>query len=150
MIDGDGHACLTDIGLTSIVHGGNSSVSLQGPNMINTTAWAAPEVLAGAPVSKEGDIFTFAMVAVEVCTRRVFGRNAGFLTSPVLGQIFTGHPPFLMNFQAAILEILNGGRPKRPETLHHEGLWEVITRSWAKAPNERPTAFELLEFFQES
>ena len=66
MIDGDGHACLTDIGLTSIVHGGNSSVSLQGPNMINTTAWAAPEVLAGAPVSKEGDIFTFAMVAVEV------------------------------------------------------------------------------------
>lgn len=30
-------------------------------------AWAAPEILHGGASTKEGDIFTFAMVVVEVC-----------------------------------------------------------------------------------
>jgi hypothetical protein len=32
------------------------------------TTWAAPEILRGGSVTKEGDVFTFSMVAVEVCT----------------------------------------------------------------------------------
>ena len=45
--------------------------------MANTT-WAAPEILRGGAVTKEGDVFTFAMVAIEVCTRDVFDK--GFST----------------------------------------------------------------------
>jgi serine/threonine protein kinase len=67
LIDRDGHARLTDFGLTSIIRGENSVVSPQDSNIANTTTWAAPEILEGGPVSKEGDVFTFAMVAVEVC-----------------------------------------------------------------------------------
>jgi len=33
----------------------------------NTPRWAAPEVLSGQPPSKETDIFSFAMVMIEVC-----------------------------------------------------------------------------------
>lgn len=68
LIDGDGHARLTDFGLTSITGGDTSILSPQDPNLMSTTTWAAPEILQGDPVSKEADVFTFAMVAVEVCT----------------------------------------------------------------------------------
>ena len=69
LIDKDGHARLTDFGLTFIVRGEYSVSSPQEPHVTSTATWAAPEILGGDPVSKEGDVFTFAMVAVEVCAR---------------------------------------------------------------------------------
>lgn len=75
LIDKSGRARLTDFGLTSITRGDNSSRSPQDPAMAGTTAWAAPEVLKEGVVTEEGDVFTFAMVTVEVGTRGVF---AGF------------------------------------------------------------------------
>jgi len=66
LIDKDGHARLTDFGLTSIIREDNSLQSPQS-SIANTTTWAAPEILRGEPVSKEGDVFTFAMVVIEVC-----------------------------------------------------------------------------------
>ena len=66
LIDGDGHARLTDFGLAYIVWGDNSLHDPRGPKPTNTMTWAAPEILGGGPVSKEGDIFMFAMVVVEV------------------------------------------------------------------------------------
>lgn len=69
LIDKDGHARLTDFGLGSIARWDYSIINPQGPDVANTMTWAAPEILKGYPVSKEGDIFTFAMVAVEVCLR---------------------------------------------------------------------------------
>ena len=71
------------------------------------------------------------------------------LNLPTVEQTFTGNPPFA-NYQAAVVEILSGKRPERPVTLHHEGLWKIVTGSWSQEPSERPTAFELLEFFQGS
>jgi serine/threonine protein kinase len=74
LIDKDGNARLTDFGLTSISQGDNSLRSPQDPGMANMTTWAAPEILKGEveAVTKEGDVFTFAMVAVEVCITEAF------------------------------------------------------------------------------
>jgi len=69
LIDKDGHARLTDFGLTSIIRGEYSVCSPQESGEASTTTWAAPEILRGGPATKEGDVFTFAMVAVEVRTR---------------------------------------------------------------------------------
>ena len=66
LVDEDGHARLTDFGLTSITRGEDSVLSPQDSSTAVTTTWAAPEILHGGAVTKEGDIFTFAMVAVEV------------------------------------------------------------------------------------
>ena len=71
LIDNDGRARLTDFGLASIIRRDTSVISLQEPDVAGTGAWAAPEVLWGGASTKEGDIFTFAMVAVEVCATRV-------------------------------------------------------------------------------
>ena len=106
--------------------------------------------MKGGSVSKEGDVFTFAMVAVEVCSRGVPGRSSRIFTLHALAQTFTGRPPFVVNYNAAVLDILNGKRPGRPPRLVHEGLWNIMTRSWSETPSERPTAVKLLEFFQES
>jgi len=67
LIDQDNHARLTDFGLTSIIRGDYSTLSPQDSGAGNTT-WAAPEILKGGPATKEGDVFSFAMVAIEVRT----------------------------------------------------------------------------------
>ena len=72
LIDKNDHARLTDFGLASINREENSTLSPQDRGAAGTTTWAAPEILEGGAVSKEGDVFTFAMVTVEVCTRGVF------------------------------------------------------------------------------
>ena len=67
LVDKNGRARLTDFGLTSIAHGDNSLGSPRDTPTGNT-AWAAPEVLQDGVTTKEGDIFTFAMVSVEART----------------------------------------------------------------------------------
>ena len=69
LIDKGGHARLTDFGLTSIIPGEYPVASPQEAHITSTTMWVAPEILGGDPVSKEGDVFSFAMVAVEARTR---------------------------------------------------------------------------------
>ena len=148
LIDGDGRARLMDFGLTSVTQGETSIVSPQDPNMTNTTTWAAPEILKGAPASEEGDVFTFAMVAVEVCT--VGEQRFCISRLTCLGQTFTGSPPFVSNYQAAVFGIMDGKRPGRPAILDHEGLWKIINGCWSEEPRVRPTSSQLLEFFQKS
>ena len=70
LVDKDGHARLTGFGLAVATHR-NILTSLLQDSSINAITWAAPEILRGGPVTKEGDVFTFAMVAIEVHTRRL-------------------------------------------------------------------------------
>lgn len=70
LIDKGGHARLTDFGLTSIIPGEYPVASPQEAHITSTTMWVAPEILGGDPVSKEGDVFSFAMVTIEVCHER--------------------------------------------------------------------------------
>ena len=65
LIDGTSRARLTGFGLTSIIRGNDRP---QGSVNPSTATWVAPEVLNGGAATKEGDIFTYAMVSVEVCT----------------------------------------------------------------------------------
>ena len=76
LIDRDGHARLTDFALTSAVRGGQSVVNLPGDSQ--TLATTAPEISEGGPVTKAGDVFTFAMVVAEVRER---GFREKFLTN---------------------------------------------------------------------
>ena len=59
LVDDSGHARVTDFGLAGVTQ----SLSHQH---IHTVRWTAPEVLKEGPLSKEADIFSFAMVMIEV------------------------------------------------------------------------------------
>ena len=73
LIDGAGHARLADSGFTSVIPVNNSVVDLIGANLKISTTWAAPEISKGGVLTKEGDVFTFAVVAVEVSIRSFGG-----------------------------------------------------------------------------
>lgn len=149
LVDKNGHARLTGFELTSIGRGGNSARTPHDLRVAGMTTWAAPEILRGGAITKEGDVFTFAMVAVEVCTTA--GAFDGcFPTFLNLEQTYTGHSPFVTAYQSALYDIMSGKRPERPGVLSNDRLWELIQRCWDEDPGKRLTALEMLEFFQAS
>jgi len=125
LIDEDGHARLTDFGLTSIILGDKSVLSFQDAHPTPATTWQAPEISQGGVVTKEGDVFTFAMVAVET---------------------FTEHPTAIQCYAAAVS---TGGCPQRPATFNDD-LWGLMQACWNRDPWKRPTTFELVDFFRPS
>jgi serine/threonine protein kinase len=65
LIDDSGHARIADFGLATVTQNIDSgSASYQHGH---TARWTAPEVLEGGIYSKEADVFSFAMVMIEVC-----------------------------------------------------------------------------------
>ncbi|KAF9789475.1 kinase-like domain-containing protein [Thelephora terrestris] len=120
LVDGSGHARITDFGLAQDTLGLVFMAEGQSPR------WTAPEILAetGTP-STEADVFSFGMVMVEA---------------------FTGMAPFGDHIpQAAIAAIISGKRPPRPthSGLTHE-VWELMNRCWDQRQHHRPRMLEVL------
>ena len=69
LVDAAGHARITDFGLAMVTQKLDSIRN--GPDEYGDSArWIAPEILNGlGTYSKEGDVFSFAMVTIEVCYR---------------------------------------------------------------------------------
>ena len=67
LVDATGHARITDFGLATVTRDPNSVRSASG-DQSHTARWTAPEILTGeGTYSREADIFSFAMVTIEVC-----------------------------------------------------------------------------------
>ena len=64
LIDDSGNACITDFGLTTVILNLDSVQSALSQR--SAPRWAAPELLHEGPHSKEADVFSFAMVMIEV------------------------------------------------------------------------------------
>jgi serine/threonine protein kinase len=70
MVDGSGNALIMDFGLASVVRDPSSVASTSDGGY--TVRWGAPEILQGITVvSKKSDVFSFAMVTIEVRGRLV-------------------------------------------------------------------------------
>ena len=61
VVDADGYARIADFRLATVGPGVDSEQTAE------TGQWPAPEILEGEPTSKATDIFSFAMVMIEVC-----------------------------------------------------------------------------------
>ncbi|KAF9645422.1 kinase-like protein [Thelephora ganbajun] len=124
LVDDSGRACVADFALAMVVKGEDSleDDSVHG----HTPRWTAPEVLNEGPYSMQADIFSFAMVMIEV---------------------FTGAAPFSDRPAAkALLAIVQGERPPRPtHPTFTENLWILMQRCWYHDPHSRPTALEILQ-----
>ncbi|KAF9779294.1 kinase-like domain-containing protein, partial [Thelephora terrestris] len=119
-IDHSGHACLANLGFTSVVHRASSVLVtvVQG----YSPRWAAPEVLLNddARYTREADMFSFGMTVIEVFTRR---------------------PPFdkFTNYVAQS-KIIEGERPDHPqEPGLSDSVWQMTVDCWAQEPAQRPT-----------
>ena len=65
LVDGSGYARIADFGLTTVTQNLDSIPSTSCHHG-HTPRWSAPEVLKEGTYSKEADIFSFAMVMIEV------------------------------------------------------------------------------------
>ena len=65
LVDDSGHVRIADFGLATVLQKLDSVQSAPCQHG-HTVRWAAPEVLNEGKCSKEADVFSFAMVMVEV------------------------------------------------------------------------------------
>ena len=65
LVDGSGSALIADFGLAMVAQNPDSVLSISRQRGY-TPQWTAPEILNNGMHSKEADIFSFAMVMIEV------------------------------------------------------------------------------------
>ena len=63
LVNAQGDACLADFGLAIVVDSKSSTGAGRGHNSL----WAAPETLNHGRRSREADVFSYGLVAIEVC-----------------------------------------------------------------------------------
>lgn len=66
LVDNFGQTRIADFGFAAVTLNPDSVARSPTLNQGHTPRWTAPEILRGAECSQEGDIFSFAMVMVEV------------------------------------------------------------------------------------
>jgi len=148
LVDAAGHARITGFGHATVARNRDSTES--GPNDQGLiTQWLAPEILYGdnGSYSKPADIFSFAMVMIEV--RRggppVDGAAPYHRFTPI--QVFSGAVPFNnLSAAVAVFAIIEGRRPLRPShPTFTDELWALARRCWDQDPHLRPEASEALK-----
>jgi serine/threonine protein kinase len=140
------HACIADFGLATVAKTLDSIESATCQRG-HSARWAAPEVLSEGTHSKEADVFSFAMVMIEVCLSRSTMHRALAYRRFITMQVFTGMIPFGNDTSTmAMLATIQGKRPPRPThpTLTKD-LWALMQRCWDHDPHLRPEVSEALQ-----
>jgi len=145
-VDSSGRARITDFGLATVTRN-LDSIRSASDDQGHTVRWTAPEILNEGTYSKEADVFSFAMVMIEVRYGRSAVCNASTYFRFALTQVFTGAVPFHPSLPAAaMLAIMTGKRPPRPK---HQaltnGLWTLMQRCWDQDHHLRPEVSEVLQ-----
>jgi serine/threonine protein kinase len=126
---------LADLGFTRVT---TISIMVDSSEQQGTTSFMAPELLLpgrfgltkGVP-SKEADIYALGLTVYHV---------------------LTGKWPFFPKRETEIiLEVISGGRPKKPENVKEigmtEGLWDLITDCWREDRTKRPGISKVVRMF---
>ena len=144
-MDDSGHAHVADFGLSAVLRNMDSVQVISQHGCFSR--WTAPEVLKGGWPTRETDVFSFAMLMVEVRHGRsaVYPGLAYCLCVSI--QIFTGAVPFAdRSALLAMLALTRGERPPRPtHPALTEDLWESMQQSWNDDPCLRPKISEVLK-----
>jgi len=136
LIDQNGHACLADFGLLTIVSESTyPTTESSSSGNAGTTRWMSPELLDpdrfgsdGRP-TKESDCYALGMVILEV---------------------LSGETPFPCDNGLVVMrKVIEGRCPERPQgaggAWFTDDLWEALERCWSPQPKNRPTVRAMLE-----
>ena len=114
LVDASGNARITDFGLAMVTQDLDSLLSGSGESG-DSARWMAPEILdSRGTYSKESDVFSFAMVAIEVrsiqpAQRRPKSRSSGHRFSLVASHLTTN--PFAQRYQLSFTVTARRDRP---------------------------------------
>ncbi|KAJ7184978.1 kinase-like domain-containing protein [Mycena filopes] len=129
MVSNDGRAILADFGFSALDGSSSFSLPITHPTG-GTQKWTAPEKLAGKGDSVAADMYSFAMVTVELFTRK---------------------DPFEGERGLSLQALQNGKRPARPTPdltydRFTDNWWTLCRLCWHGEPSERWTSTEVLDF----
>ena len=142
-MDAAGRALIADCGLAMVTQNMDSIRGAPDEHG-NSTRWIAPEILDNrGTFSKEADVFSFAMVMIEV---RCGFRIDIWRTSLICTKVFTGAVPFNdKQPRMAVLATVSGERPLRPiHPTFTDALWTMTQRCWDQEPRRRPQVLQIL------
>ncbi|KAJ7692876.1 kinase-like domain-containing protein, partial [Mycena rosella] len=127
MVSDGGRALLADFGFSVLVES-SFSLPISHPTG-GTTLWMAPEKIAGYGDSAATDVYSFAMLTVELFTRK---------------------NPFHGETRPSREDVQNGKRPGRPTpdvTLNRltDDWWKICELCWDTDPSKRWTVKQILE-----
>ena len=141
LIDQNGHACLADFGLLTIVSDSTYPTTSSSLRSAGTTRWMSPELLDpdrfgfedGRP-TKASDCYALGMVVLEV---------------------LSGQAPFSSYSGLVVMrKVIEGERPGRPQGAEGvwftDDLWEMLEQCWSPQPKDRPTVEAILERLEQS
>ncbi|KAF8338280.1 kinase-like domain-containing protein [Cantharellus anzutake] len=129
LIDDRGGACISDFGMAFIkMESSRTTAVRQNEKAEGTLRWMAPERLDNGGLTREVDVYAYAMTCFEIMTDEV---------------------PFgFINENQIVRTVREGMRPKRPKNslpdLTNE-VWELMERCWAQNPESRPDFASILE-----
>ena len=136
LIDQNGHACLADFGLLTIISDPASFTAPSSPEVAGTVRWMSPELLSpdqpcpeDSRPTKASDCYALGMVIYEV---------------------LSGQMPFPRFHHLIVMQkVIRGERPGRPEGVKGawftDDLWGMLDRCWATQPGARPNIEAVLE-----
>ncbi|KAF9647776.1 kinase-like protein [Thelephora ganbajun] len=128
LVESTGRVQITDIGLVMVTQNLDSIRGASAEHE-DSARWIAPEILDDrGTYSKEVDVFSFAMVTIEV---------------------FTGAVPFSdKSPHEVIVAIVGGERPLRPtDPTLTSSLWTLTQRCWNREAHLRPQTPQILRAY---
>lgn len=137
--------CLADFGLALVAE---TQTLTSTSEMRGASRWLSPEHIDPSAFRdhdlnydrRPRDIYAFACTVVEVI---LLSLHVCPWTNDNV-KIITEKPPFsgqLLTDSAVIIQVLNGARPSRPESVWcSEELWDLVKKSWGQEPRDRPSA----------
>lgn len=140
LIDQDGHACLADFGLLTIISESTLHTASSSSEGAGTTRWMSPELLdpdkfgfKNGQLTKESDCYALGMVVLEVLTSK---------------------PPFPYYTGLVVMrKVVDGEQPTRPQgtkgVWFTDSLWGTLRQCWSPQPGDRPTAEAVLECLEQ-
>ncbi|KAG8947070.1 hypothetical protein FRC03_001202 [Tulasnella sp. 419] len=134
LVDDEGHARITDFGLSRIMEEGHSGWTTS-TGISGTHRWMAPELLLTerSNPTTEADVYSVTLLVLEIYT----------------GKIPFPHLDAAPFFRAIVAE-------KSPQRSHYspfdppEDVWQVFERGWSFEPDLRPRVEVLKKQFEEA
>ena len=140
-MDAVGHVRITDFGLTTVTQNLDAMRKASDEDE-DSARWIAPEILDGrGTYSKEADVFSFAMVTIEVRCSGPIGVNIWLNRIKVFDgtALFSDKLP-----RAAMLAIAGGERPLRPtHPALTDRLWMLTQQCWDQEFHLRPNSLRI-------